>query len=114
MTGEARLSEEKAKKAMVDAARLADELRGEQELAQALERDRKLMECQCKEMQARLDEAETNAKDQNLGWCHPTTWKRAFAGAGHDMIDVSIHILVDRIGTTCCKKATQHHPKDEQ
>ena len=61
MTGEARLSEEKAKKAMVDAARLADELRGEQELAQALERDRKLMECQCKEMQARLDEAETNA-----------------------------------------------------
>ena len=61
MTNEAMLSEEKAKKAMVDAARLADELRAEQELAQALERDRKLLECQAKEMQTRLDEAETNA-----------------------------------------------------
>merc|ERR1711902_51874 len=49
------------KKAMVDAARLADELRCEQELAQALERDRKLLECQVKDMQQRLDEAETNA-----------------------------------------------------
>jgi len=61
MSGEARLSEEKAKKAMVDAARLADELRSEQELAQALERDRKLLECHVKEMQSRLDEAESNA-----------------------------------------------------
>lgn len=61
MTNEARMSDEKAKKAMVDAARLADELRGEQELAQALERERKLMECQAKEMQTRLDDAETNA-----------------------------------------------------
>ncbi len=61
MTSEAQLSEEKAKKAMVDAARLADELRTEQELAQALERDRKLLECQAKEMQMRLDEAESNA-----------------------------------------------------
>ena len=51
----------KAKKAMIDAARLADELRGEQELAQALERDRKLLEVQAKEMQQRLDEAESNA-----------------------------------------------------
>ena len=40
MSSEAHLSEEKAKKAMVDAARLADELRGEQELAQIYERDR--------------------------------------------------------------------------
>jgi myosin heavy chain 6/7 len=55
------MSEEKAKKAMVDAARLADELRCEQELAQALERDRKLFECHVKEMQGRLDEAESNA-----------------------------------------------------
>jgi len=61
MASEAHLSEDKAKKAMVDAARLADELRVEQELAQALERDRKLLECQVKEMQTRLDEAETNA-----------------------------------------------------
>merc|ERR1719389_658769 len=61
MVSEAGLSEEKAKKAMVDAARLADELRTEQELAQVFERDRKLYECQVKDMQARLDEAETNA-----------------------------------------------------
>merc|ERR1712152_35856 len=61
MVSEAGLSEEKAKKAMVDAARLADELRNEQELAQGFERDRKLLECQVKDMQARLDDAETNA-----------------------------------------------------
>merc|ERR1712242_182416 len=61
MAGEAPLSEEKAKKAMVDAARLADELRHEQELAQCYEKDRKLLECQAKDMQGRLDEAETNA-----------------------------------------------------
>merc|ERR1711894_329007 len=57
----AHLSEEKAKKAMVDAARLADELRAEQDMAQAVEKDRKLYECQVKDMQQRLDEAETNA-----------------------------------------------------
>merc|ERR1712061_220505 len=45
----------------VDAARLADDLRCEQELAQALERDRKLLECHVKEQQSRLDEAESNA-----------------------------------------------------
>merc|ERR1711935_767997 len=55
------MSEEKAKKAMVDAARLADELRCEQEMAQAYERDRRLLECHVKEMQSRLDEAESNA-----------------------------------------------------
>merc|ERR1719466_259284 len=46
---------------MVDAARLADELRAEQDLAMALERDKKLLEAQVKDSQARLDEAETNA-----------------------------------------------------
>merc|ERR1712201_44808 len=61
MGSEAHLSEEKAKKAMVDAARLADELRGEQDLAQSFEKERKLLECQVKDMQARLDDAETNA-----------------------------------------------------
>ena len=49
MASEAHMSEEKAKKAMVDAARLADELRCEQELAQGFERDRKLHECQVKD-----------------------------------------------------------------
>merc|ERR1712122_438539 len=61
MVSEASLSEEKAKKAMVDAARLADELRNEQDMAQGFERERKLLECQVKDMQARLDNAETNA-----------------------------------------------------
>ncbi len=61
MANEAHLSEEKAKKAMVDAARLAEELRGEQDLAQTFEKDRKLLECQVKDMQCRLDEAEANA-----------------------------------------------------
>merc|ERR1712141_153130 len=61
MANEAHLSEEKCKKAMVDAARLADELRTEQEMAQIFERDRKLLDCQLKDMQGRLDDAESNA-----------------------------------------------------
>merc|ERR1712183_1151438 len=61
MTGEAHMSEDKAQKAMVDAARLADELRAEQEIAMALERDKKLLEAQTKDAQNRLDEAEQNA-----------------------------------------------------
>merc|ERR1712150_348836 len=43
MVAEAGMSEDKAQRAMVDAARLADELRQEQELAMALERDKKLL-----------------------------------------------------------------------
>merc|ERR1719278_695303 len=61
MTNEARMSEEKAARAMVDAARLADELRCEQELSMALEKDKKLLEAQCKDTGARADEAEVNA-----------------------------------------------------
>merc|ERR1719219_406607 len=61
MAAEARLSEEKAAHAMIDAARLADELRAEQDVAMTLEKDRKLLEAQCKDANARADEAETNA-----------------------------------------------------
>merc|ERR1712088_810273 len=61
MASEAQISDEKAKKSMVDAARLAEELRHEQDLAQAIEKERKLLECQVKDVQARLDEAEVNA-----------------------------------------------------
>ena len=61
MNAEAHLSEQKSQKAMVDAARIADELRQEQEYTQNLEADRKILECQVKEMQQRLDDAETNA-----------------------------------------------------
>jgi myosin heavy chain 6/7 len=61
MSAEARLCDDKASKAMVDAARLADELRAEQEGAQHMERDRRLMEAQAKDLHQRLDDAETNA-----------------------------------------------------
>jgi len=61
MLSEAKNSEEKAKKAMVDAARLADELRAEQEHALSQEKMRKGLEVQVKELQARLEEAEGNA-----------------------------------------------------
>merc|ERR1712086_766796 len=58
MSGEASHSEEKA---MVDAARLAEELRSEQDLAAGFERERKLLECQVKDCATRLDDAEANA-----------------------------------------------------
>merc|ERR1712215_15798 len=61
MTGEAKMSEDKAQRAMIDAARLADELRAEQDAAMTLERDKKLLEAQTKDAQSRLDEAEQNA-----------------------------------------------------
>merc|ERR1712020_469348 len=61
MVGEAKISEGKAVKAMTDAARLAEELRAEQDVAAGFERERKLLECQVKDCQTRLDEAEANA-----------------------------------------------------
>ena len=61
MLCESRIAEDKAKKAMIDAARLADELRGEQENAQYCEKNRRALECQVKDMQTKLDEAEQQA-----------------------------------------------------
>ena len=61
MAAEANLAEEKAKKSMVDAARLADELRQEQEYAVQYEREKKLLDAQLKDSQTKLDEAEVNA-----------------------------------------------------
>merc|ERR1719167_1199225 len=61
MTTEAQMSEEKAQRAMVDAARLADELRAEQETAMMLRETKKLLEAQVKDAQNRLDEAEQQA-----------------------------------------------------
>ena len=49
MSSESRMSEEKAQRAMVDAARLADELRMEQDAAVQLERDRKVVEAQVRQ-----------------------------------------------------------------
>jgi len=61
MSTELRSSEERAKKAMADAARLADELRQEQEHSLQVEKLRKGMESQLKDLQVRLDEAEAQA-----------------------------------------------------
>ncbi|XP_050734450.1 myosin heavy chain, muscle-like [Eriocheir sinensis] len=58
MMNEAKNSEEKAKKAMVDAARLADELRAEQEHGQAQEKIRKGLETSVKELQLKLEDSE--------------------------------------------------------
>ncbi|OWA50174.1 Myosin heavy chain, muscle [Hypsibius exemplaris] len=58
LLNEVRGAEEKSKKAMGDAARLADELRQEQEHAMNIEKNRKTLELQVKELQVRLDEAE--------------------------------------------------------
>jgi len=54
-------ADELAKKASADAARLAEELRQEQEHSQHVDRLRKGLELQIKEMQVRLDEAEAAA-----------------------------------------------------
>merc|ERR1711997_757521 len=61
MLCESRIAGDKAKKAMIDAARLADELRAEQENAQHSEKNRRSLECQVKDMQTKLDEAEQQA-----------------------------------------------------
>merc|ERR1719187_2112425 len=68
MTAEVKLSEDKAARSMVDAARLADELRAEQDLAMMLEKDKKLLEAQCKDAAARADEAEVNALKGGRTW----------------------------------------------
>merc|ERR1719250_108597 len=56
--GECKIADDRAKKAMIDAARLADELRAEQEVAQLAEISRKNLDYQVKDMQTKLDEAE--------------------------------------------------------
>ena len=58
MLDESRLADERAKKAMIDAARLADELRAEQDASQQAEKTRKNLDGQVKDMQTKLDEAE--------------------------------------------------------
>merc|ERR1719471_1700201 len=54
----AKNGEDKAKKAMIDAARLADELRGEQEHSNNLTATKKTLETQLGEMEGRLADAE--------------------------------------------------------
>merc|ERR1711992_126203 len=61
MLHQAKNSEEKAKKAMVDAARLADELRAEQEHTDQQLKGKRALEVQFKEMEAKLAEASDHA-----------------------------------------------------
>merc|ERR1712141_472039 len=58
---ELRAAEGAAKKAMGDAARLAEELRQEQDHAGHIEKMRRTLESQVKELQVRLDEAEASS-----------------------------------------------------
>merc|ERR1719330_1712023 len=63
MTAEAKMSDDKAQHAMIDAARLSDELRGEQETAMMLERDKKLLEAQVLDAEnRRLGDAQKNLR----------------------------------------------------
>merc|ERR1712200_277028 len=61
MSAEAGMSEEKAQRAMVDAARLADELRMEQDVAMALKRGKKAMA----KMETRIRELESVMDAEN-------------------------------------------------
>merc|ERR1711931_110331 len=61
MLHQAKNSEEKAKKAMVDAARLADELRSEQDHASGQEKSKRALETQIGELENRLAEANDSA-----------------------------------------------------
>ena len=61
MSAEVKSADDRAKKAMADAARLAEELRSEQSHAQQVEKMRKVLESQMREMSVRLDEAESQA-----------------------------------------------------
>ena len=61
MLVQAKNNEEKAKKAMVDAARLADELRAEQEHTMAMDKAKRALETQMNEVEMRLADAEEMA-----------------------------------------------------
>ena len=61
MLHQAKNSEDKSKKAMVDAARLADELRAEQEHTAAQSKAKRALEAQLGEMESKLAEASDNA-----------------------------------------------------
>ena len=58
---EARMVEDKARIAMMDAAKLADELRLEQDNTARSDNERRIMESQVKDLQARLEDAEAYA-----------------------------------------------------
>merc|ERR1712061_963988 len=60
-SNEANITDDKARKAMMDAAKLAEELRYEQDHAVLAERERKELEQKVHDLQVQLDDAEQNA-----------------------------------------------------
>merc|ERR1711909_32454 len=74
MVNDAKASEDKAKKAMVDAARLADELHAEQGQSHDLSVKKKKLEAEYKDLQVKFEETETSALKSG---------KRAYAKAEH-------------------------------
>merc|ERR1719427_1756516 len=57
----AKNAEEKSKKAMVDAARLADELHAEQDHTTTLSKTKRALECQLSELETKFADANENA-----------------------------------------------------
>merc|ERR1719221_1660962 len=70
MLAQAKSYEEKAKKAMIDAARLADELRAEQEHSSSQEKAKRALESQITELEQRLAEANDVAAKGGLKFGH--------------------------------------------
>ncbi|XP_022920116.2 myosin heavy chain, muscle-like [Onthophagus taurus] len=70
LLNEAKNSEEKAKKAMVDSSRLADELRAEQDHAQTQEKLQKALANQIKNLQLRVEEVEAKLEQRRLAKCN--------------------------------------------
>lgn len=61
MSGEVRRADEQLKKAMIDNTRLIDELRAEKDHSTSVEKMRRVLETQLREVTVRLDEAESKA-----------------------------------------------------
>lgn len=61
MSNEIKAADDRARKSTADAERLANELRSEQEHSMQIEKHRKSIESTVKDLQIRLDEAESQA-----------------------------------------------------
>jgi cell division septum initiation protein DivIVA len=61
MKNEANLAEDRSRHAMMDAAKLAEELRAEQEQTGRLDNERRLAEATIKELQVEIDDVENAA-----------------------------------------------------
>merc|ERR1719402_388575 len=68
MLGQAKNSEEKSKRAMVDAARLADELRSEQDHATAESRGKRALDTQISELEMELSSVQTQTQESYKGF----------------------------------------------